>query len=35
MLLDLDVCQTQDELAESFGVNRLTISRRLRALGMI
>ena len=34
-LLDEDPCQTQDELAESLGVDRSTISRRLHAMGMI
>ena len=34
-LIDEDPCQTQDELAESLGVDRSTISRRLHALGMI
>ena len=34
-LLDEDPCQTQDELAESLGVDRSTISKRLYALGMI
>lgn len=34
-LLDEDSCQTQEELAESLGVDRSTISRRLKALGFI
>lgn len=32
-LLDEDPCQTQEELAELLGVDRATISRRLKALG--
>lgn len=34
-LLDKDSCQTQDELAESLNVDRTTVSKRLKALGMI
>lgn len=34
-LLDEDSCQTQDELGESLGVDRSTISKRLHDLGMI
>lgn len=34
-LLDEDSCQTQDELAKSLGVDKATISRRLKAIGMI
>jgi len=34
-LLDEDPCQTQEELAESLNVDQATISRRLKALGMI
>lgn len=34
-LLDQDSCQTQEELAESLGVDQATISRRLKALGFI
>lgn len=34
-LLDEDPCQTQQELADSLGVDQATISRRLKALGMI
>ena len=34
-LLDEDSCQTQEELAESLGVNQQAISKRLKALGMI
>ena len=34
-LLDEDSCQTQQELAQSLGVDQATISRRLKALGMI
>lgn len=34
-LLDEDPCQTQEELAKSLGVDQTTISRRLKALGMI
>mgnify|MGYP003334104996 CR=1 FL=1 len=34
-LLDQDACQTQDELAKSLNVDRTTISKRLKALGMI
>ncbi|KAG5318989.1 MOS1T transposase, partial [Pseudoatta argentina] len=33
-LLDQDQSQTQEELAESLNVDRLTISRRLKAIGM-
>ena len=34
-LLDEDPCQTQDEVAESLGVDRSTISRRLHAPEMV
>lgn len=34
-LLDEDPCQTQEELAESLGVDRTTICKRLQDLGMI
>ena len=34
-LLDEDPCQTQDEMAESLGVDRSTIPRLLHILGMI
>lgn len=34
-LLSEDSCQTQEELAESLGVDQATISRRLKALGFI
>jgi transposase len=34
-LLDEDSCQTQEELAESLGVDRSTIAKRLHNLGMI
>ena len=34
-LLDEDSCQTQEELAEALGVDRTTISKRLKAMGMI
>lgn len=34
-LLSEDSCQTQEELAKSLGVDQSTISRRLKALGMI
>jgi len=34
-LLDEDLCQTQEELAESLRVVPSTISMRLEALGMI
>lgn len=34
-LLEQDACQTQEELAQSLGVDQTTISRRLTALGMI
>jgi [histone H3]-lysine36 N-dimethyltransferase SETMAR len=34
-LLDQDPSQTQEELAESLIVDRSTISRRLKAIGMI
>lgn len=34
-LLNEDPCQTQDELTETLGVDRSTISKRLHALGMI
>ena len=34
-LLDGDSCQTQHELAESLGVDRSSISKRLHDLGMI
>ena len=34
-LLDEDSCQTQEELAKSFGVTRQAISHRLKLLGMI
>ena len=34
-LLDEDPSQTQNELAESLGVDHTTVSKRLKALGMI
>ena len=34
-LLDEDCCQTQEELAESLGVNQAAISERLKAAGYI
>ena len=34
-LLDEDCCQTQEELAESFGVTQVVISKRLKAAGYI
>lgn len=34
-LLDEDPCQTQNELAESLGVDHTTVAKRLKALGMI
>lgn len=34
-LLDEDPCQTQEELAETLGVDQSTVSRRLKQLGMI
>jgi len=34
-LFDEDLCQTQEELAESLGVTRSTISRPLKTLRMI
>lgn len=34
-LLDEDPCQTQEELAKSLGVEQTTISKRLKAMGMI
>lgn len=34
-LLDKDSCKTQGELAESLGVSRTTISKRLKAMGMV
>lgn len=34
-LLDEDSCQTLSELAESLGVDHTTVSKRLKALGMI
>jgi len=34
-LLDQDPNQTQEELAESLNVNRSTISKRLKVIGMI
>ena len=34
-LLDEDCCQTQEELAESFGVTQAAISKRLKAAGYI
>ena len=34
-LLDEDCCQTQEELAESFGVIQAAISKRLKAAGYI
>ena len=35
ILLDEDYCQTQDELAESFGVTQAAVSKRLKAAGYI
>ena len=35
VLLDEDCCQTQEELAESFGVTQAAISKRLKAAGYI
>ena len=34
-LLDQDSCQTQENLAKSLGVEQSTVSRRLKAMGMI
>ena len=34
-LLDQDSCQTQEDLAKSLGVEQSTVSRRLKAMGMI
>lgn len=34
-LLDEDPCQTQDEIAETLGVDRTTVAKRLKALGMV
>ena len=34
-LLDEDPCQTQQELAESLGVDRSTVGKRLKTMGMI
>lgn len=33
--LDEDSCQTQEELAETLGVEQTTVSKRLKAMGMI
>lgn len=35
ILLDEDSCQTEEELAESLGLNQQAISKRLKAIGMI
>ena len=34
-LLDLDSCQTQEELAETMGVTQQAISNRLKTMGMV
>lgn len=34
-LLDEDLCQSQEELAQSLGVTEQTISKRLKDMGMI
>ena len=34
-LLEQDSCQNQEELARSLGVTQQTISKRLKAMGMI